>query len=283
MKLSNANADISVPDGSSEDSAFKRTTHLGVGAHQDDLEFMATHGILECFGKQDKWFTGVTCTDGAGSPRTGIYADCTDDNMKVIRQGEQKVAARIGRYSAVVQLMYSSKAIKDPKNSDPANDLVEIMKAAKPEAVYTHNPADKHATHVAVALNVIKAVRRLPKEERPKKIYGTELWRSLDWMPDKKKVVLDVGGRDHLVASLAGVHDSQIAGGKRYDLALMGRIKSNATYLDSHAVDVLENALYSMDLTPLAQDDTLDVTDYVLGLVDEFKSAVKDQIAALQG
>ena len=30
---------------------------------------MAYHGVAECFGRKDKWFTGVVVTNGAGSPR----------------------------------------------------------------------------------------------------------------------------------------------------------------------------------------------------------------------
>ena len=45
------------------------TTHLGVGAHQDDLEFMALHGILECYQRPDRWFSGIMVTDGRGSSR----------------------------------------------------------------------------------------------------------------------------------------------------------------------------------------------------------------------
>ena len=74
MELHNSSAEIYVADGSPVDAALARTTHLGVAAHQDDLEIMAYHGILECFGKPGKGFAGVTVTNGAGSPRDGLYA-----------------------------------------------------------------------------------------------------------------------------------------------------------------------------------------------------------------
>ena len=64
MKLHNPTADIFVPDGKPVSEALKRITHLGIGAHQDDLEFMCLHGILDCFQSDAKWFTGVTVTDG---------------------------------------------------------------------------------------------------------------------------------------------------------------------------------------------------------------------------
>ena len=50
------NASVFVPDGLAPDAALARTTHLGIGAHQDDLEFMALHGILACFQRSDRWF-----------------------------------------------------------------------------------------------------------------------------------------------------------------------------------------------------------------------------------
>ena len=63
MKFHNPAAEVFVPEGAPVDAALSRTTHLGIAAHQDDLEIMAYHGILECFGQPDKHFTGVTVTD----------------------------------------------------------------------------------------------------------------------------------------------------------------------------------------------------------------------------
>ena len=62
-------------------------------------------------------------------------------------------------------------------------------------------------------------------------------------MPDARKVVLDLSGRENLLSSLLGVYDSQISGGKRYDLATIGRYRSNATYLESHSVDTMNLAV----------------------------------------
>ena len=95
MKLSKPTADVFVPDGNDVAAALARTTHLGIGAHQDDLEFMAVHGILACFGQTDKSFTGVVCTDGAGSSRTGVYADYTDGQMKQVRMVSIHPAGRL--------------------------------------------------------------------------------------------------------------------------------------------------------------------------------------------
>ncbi|MFC1451887.1 PIG-L deacetylase family protein, partial [Verrucomicrobiota bacterium] len=246
-----------------------------------DQEIVMNHGILECFGREDLWFTGVTCTDGSGSARAGVYADYSDDDMKRVRLLEQRAAACVGRYSAVLQLGYASKQVKTPGDRGLVEDLDEILKAARPRVVYTHNPADKHATHVGVVLNVIRALRNLPAEERPDKVYGCEAWRGLDWMPDDKKVVLDLSGHENLLSALMGLFDSQIAGGKRYDAAALGRFRANATFLESHAVDTTELAAYAMDLTPLVTEPGLSIADYVAGFVEELGSGVRAQLDAL--
>ena len=51
------------------------------------------------------------------------------------------------------------------------------------------------------------------------------------------KIKMDVSMRPNISMALIGVHDSQISGGKRYDLATRGRYQSNATYQESHNVD----------------------------------------------
>ena len=106
---------IYIPDGIEKTKALQRTTHLCIAAHQDDTEFMAFSPIAECFGKKDKWFCGVVTCDGAGSPRNGLYADYTDEDMKSIRITEQKKAAAIGEYGAQILLGYSSAERKNQR------------------------------------------------------------------------------------------------------------------------------------------------------------------------
>jgi hypothetical protein len=57
-------AQLFVPDGLPAEQALSRTTHMAIGAHQDDLEIMAIDGILKCFQQAHKWFTGVVVTNG---------------------------------------------------------------------------------------------------------------------------------------------------------------------------------------------------------------------------
>ena len=274
MQFRNPSADIFIPDGKAPAEALARVTHLGVGAHQDDLEFMAFHGIQACFHSDVEWFGGVTCTNGSGSSRTGSYAKFSDEQMMAVRREEQRQAAIVGRYGAMLQLDYPSKIVKDPADARLKDDLKDILTAARPRVVYTHNPADKHDTHVAVVVPVLQAIRELPREQRPQAVYGCEVWRDLDWLPDAEKVVHDVCGHENLAAALNGIFDSQIAGGKRYDLAVIGRRRANATFFESHGVDESDALAFAMDLTPLAQDETLDVVDYVTGFIERFKADV---------
>jgi LmbE family N-acetylglucosaminyl deacetylase len=263
--------------------ALQRITHLGIGAHQDDLEFMAFHGILQCFARNDRWFGGVTCTNGAGSSRSGPYADFTDERMMAIRHQEQNTAAVIGGFAAMFQLGYPSSAVKSA--SDPAlkNELLEILYATRPEVVYTHNLADKHDTHIGVTIAALQAMREMPREQRPKQVIGCEVWRNLDWLADADKVLMDVSGRDNLAAALNGVFDSQIAGGKRYDLATLGRRAANATFFDSHSTDQATQLIFGLDLTPLVADETIDIADYTCGLITRFQEDVRNKLAARLG
>ncbi len=278
MKLIQPTADIYVPDGLESRQALSRTTHLAISAHQDDVEIMAAEPILTCFHQPDLWFGAVIMTDGRGSPRTGLYSSFSDDEMCAVRRKEQKKAAYVGEYSVLVQLNYPSIAVKDGRNLQPIEDLKTLLTSIQPRFIYTHNLADKHDTHVSTSLRVIEAIRGLPYEYRPEKLYGCEVWRSLDWLLDNDKVIFELTEHENLQTSLLGVFDSQITGGKRYDLASMGRRKGNATYFESHELDAATGISFGMDLTPLINDEMLPVEEFVLAKIDAFKQDVYDRI-----
>lgn len=281
MKLTNPGAQIYVPDGIAVDEGVARTTQMGISAHQDDLEIMSFQGILQCFGSKSDWYMGVVVTNGSGSPRDDLYADFSDEEMREVRKLEQKKAAFVGEYSAQALLDYPSSAVKDASNPAVVEELMRLIEAASPDIVYTHNLADKHDTHVGVSLRVIEAVRRLSPEARPKKLYGCEVWRGLDWMNDDDKVIFDVDAHENIAMAVLGVFDSQICGGKRYDLATMGRRKGYATYFASHGTDSTGQLAFSMDLTPLIDNPAMDVADYVNGYINRFAADVASRVAKM--
>jgi len=281
MKFHLNTAEIYIPDGEPAEKALSRTTHLCLAAHQDDIEIMAAQPIIECFQQKDKWFTGVVVTDGRGSPRNSIYENYSDDEMRLVRFKEQRKAAIVGEFAAQVMLDIPSKVIKDASRPEPVDDILEILRATKPKAIYTHNLADKHDTHVAVALRVIEALRKLSPAERPERIVGCEVWRALDWMVDSDKVTMDLSHHENLQFALLGVFDSQIVGGKRYDLASMGRRRANATYFESHGVDSTTGLSYAMDMTPLMNDASLLPVEFIREFIRRFENEVQERVGKL--
>ncbi len=274
----NIGAEIFIPDNKNVDEAIKRTTHMAIAAHQDDIEIMALDGILKCFGREENWFFGVVVTDGAGSPRNDLYVDYSDQDMQKVRKMEQKKAAYIGEYGAMALLNYTSSEVKSSDNEDLANELMEIIEKANPKVIYTHNLADKHDTHVGVVLKVIKAIRKLPENIRPEKLYACEVWRNLDWVNDDEKVLFDVSGHSNIASALVEVFDSQICGGKRYDLATAGRKLANATYSASHGTDSAKSLIYGMDLTPLINDLNIDINEFIQNYIKRFAEDVSERI-----
>ena len=277
MDLFNQNAQVMVPDHTDPKDALARTTMLCVAAHQDDTEIMAYHAIGECYGRQDEWFTSIIATDGAGSPRSGLYNEYTNEQMRALRATEQNNAAVVGGYSMQIQLGYTSGQVKDPDQQDLTGDLIKIISVCKPKVVLTHNLADRHATHVSTALRTIFALRNVPEEARPEKVYAMEVWRSLDWLEDQDKLIFDTSMHPNIANAVLGVFDSQICGGKRYDLAAIGRRRANATFLASHGVDRVEEAAYGMDITELMISDA-DPAEFIAKRIDAFKNDVLSKI-----
>ncbi|MCC6730374.1 MAG: PIG-L family deacetylase [Chthonomonadales bacterium] len=279
MRLTKPGAEVYAPDGAAAGAALARTTHMAIGAHQDDLEIMALEGILAGFGRPDHWFSGVVVTDGAGSARDDLYAAYTDEQMRAVRRVEQKKAAFVGEYGSAVFLDFTSAEVKDPARMEPVEDIRALVEEARPGVVYTHNLADKHPTHVSTALRVVRALRELPARSRPQRVVGCEVWRDLDWLVDEDKVVFRLDKHENIAVALVSVFDSQVVGGKRYDLATLGRRRAHATYHESHAIDVSQMVNFGMDLTPLVMDPGLSVEEYVMGYVDRFAASVRDLLA----
>ena len=275
--FSREEAVIFVPDKSPVETALRRTTHLGIGAHHDDLEIMAIDGILRCYESPQGHFTGVVVTDGAGSPRAGKFADYGPEQMKRCRAEEQKRAAELAKYSAQLMLGHPSAEVR-AKSARVIQDIAQILEATRPRVVYTHSPFDKHETHVAVVLRVLDALRSMPPERRPQLVYGVEVWRDLDWVPDSLRVVFDCSKHPQLQEDLLRVFESQVAGGKRYDLAALGRRRAHATYLDPHSVDRMQGAVFGVNLSELARDEGLDVAAWASDMIEAFKRDVMERI-----
>ena len=266
-----AGVDIFVPGGGDWREALGKVTHLGIGAHADDLEFMAFAGIEEC-RRGGGVFGGVTVTDGAGS--VGAV-----EGLVGLRRKEQREAAALGNYGVMIQLGRTSGEARTP--GAMRADLAEIFSLARPRMVYTHNPSDRHDTHVAVCLAVIEALRNADDGRGAVKVLGCEAWRDLDWLADGDRERLDCG-RDAVFAdNLNKVFRSQIDGGKRYDLAVVGRRRAQATFDDPRSADGAEMVTLAMDLTPLIADKNLAMRDFVEAKIGRFREDVMDRLERL--
>ena len=276
MNFKKSNATIYFPGKES----LEGVTDMCIAAHQDDIEIMAYGPISECYNSDARNFCGVVMTDGAGSPRAGEYSNYTNEQMKEVRIQEQNDAAKLGNYTAILQLGYASSEIKDGNNKDTVDELYDILCQVKPERLYTHNLADKHETHVAVVLRVIEAVRRMPEDIRPKEIVALEVWRNLDWLPDSEKVCVDTSKYPQLAEDLITVYRSQVVGGKSYDKAAIGRRCANATFFESHNTDEASSQSFGLDLMPLVKGEETP-SDFIISYIEKFKSEVENTIARL--
>jgi len=275
---------VFVPDGGDARAALARATHLGIGAHPDDVEWIGYAGIARAFGADDAHFVGCVVTDGAGSPRGGPYADASDAELVAIRHAEQRRAAIVGRYAAVVQLAHTSAATR-ADGAAVTDDLAALLRATRPASVFVHAPTDRHATHVAVCLRTLAALRRLDAEDdwRPERVLGVEGWGALDWLAPEDRVELDVSDRPHLFAALVGVHDSQLAGGKPYDRAMAARFRANATFAEPRAVDRCERLALAVDLGAAARSNGPSAAALVEGLCARARAALLARLDALGG
>ena len=281
MKFSKARADLFVPNGDNLESILTSTTHLGIGAHPDDLEIMAFPGICACRGETKSRFAGVVATDGTGSPRSGSSKELSADDLVKTRREEQKQAARLGGYAAILQLTHPSSEIRSPGRSALTSDLLQILKAAKPKVLYLHNPADRHETHVAVLLASLEALRKLPAADRPDEIFGCEVWGDLDWVPANQVVRLPCPAPADFGPSLLRVFRSQVDG-KRYDLAAAGRRRAQATFADAYTPDQAEEVVLALDLKPLVENSKLTLAEFVSSLTGAFQKQTLERIRRLE-
>ena len=280
MKFSQPSADLYAPGGKDPWAGLSSTTHLGIGAHADDLEILAFPGIAACVQHPKNRFSGIVVTDGAGAPRSGPFAQTSDVELIQLRRAEQRRAADLGHYASVIQLAHPSPAVRQSDRSAVIGDLVKIFEAAQPQTLYLHNPADRHETHIAVLLACIEALRQLPESSRPKEIYGCEVWGDLDWVPSSQVVRLPCPAPETLGTSLLDCFQSQIAGGKRYDRAALGRRYAQATFGNPNQPDSEQEIVLALDLRPLL-DTNLSLQNFLAPIFDLFRTQTLARIDKL--
>ena len=249
---------------------------LVIGAHQDDLEFMACSFIF------DKSFGGIVCTDGRSSVRGGEFAQYTDQEISNIRLQEQEQAAVIGEYDFISQYCFESKMLKEA--STKRNELVDRMSEdilrIKPRYLVTHNPFDRHATHRIVFKCVLQALANLKNDFVPEFFWGGELWGGLDWIPESHRRIRYISSeQEKAMRDLAEVFSSQISDAKNYANAVLGRKLSNATFLDPYSRDQESFCELFLCQNELIGERSIDLEQYCENILSSFKNrAVSEAI-----
>ena len=83
---------------------------------------------------------------------------------------------------------------------------------------------------------------------------------------------------EKLQKKLLNVFESQIAGGKEYTKASIGRRYQNATYYQSHSVDTYKMISYGIDYKPLIKNPNLSVKEFALSFVDDLKAEIEENL-----
>jgi LmbE family N-acetylglucosaminyl deacetylase len=216
----------------------------------------------------------VVASDGARAPRTGRFSALSNQELRDVRRAEQRAAARRGRYAMVAQLDYASPQVI-AGDAQLVDDLHRLLDATRPRVVYTHDPADRHATHAAICAATLAALRRLPAEYRPGRVYGCEVWRSLDWLAEPDLVRLDVSGQDDTWRALLACFPSQTEGARPYERGALGRAQANAVFSEARASGGSGGVWLAMDLTPLMRDEQLSLEEFVAERVARFAAEVE--------
>ncbi len=269
-----------VPSGEAPEDALRRGTHLGLVAHADDLEILGYHGILSAYRDSSQAFVGIVVSDGAGSVKSGPFADLDRAGLVEQRRKEQVRAADIGRYAAVTQLGHPSSELKQLDHRQIDDELFELLRLVRPRILYTHNLFDRHASHLAVTLRVLRVLRRLPESQRPERVLGVEVWGDLDWLPADARVELPVSGEPELEAELLAVFESQLSA-KRYDLATVGRRVAHATFAASDRADATDRLLLAVDLGPLLSAPDLEPLVFAERWIERYRAETSARLLAL--
>ncbi len=271
MKNLNQRASCYDPRDDSSTSAIQKTAFLGIGAHQDDLEFMCFDAILK--GLNGDGFSALILSDGSGSARNHSHQNLSPQEFSQLRNEEQKNAAKLASYKQLIQLNHPSSVIKE-RNASLIAEISDIIQASSPQVIYTHNPFDKHLSHVATLECVVSAILELAPQDRPKKLIGCEVWRSLDWLPQKRKLIFEIDAEAQIRDQLLECFPSQSGESKNYSKAVQGRRICNATFLDSYNKDQFLQVEYAIDLSEVISQKPVSLHNFSNRVLEEFKTEI---------
>jgi LmbE family N-acetylglucosaminyl deacetylase len=259
-------------------SALGQSRIVGIGAHSDDLDFMCLSAIEK--GRTadgQSTFFGMILSNGSGSKRGKAFESFSDSDFIELRRREQRESAGISGFTGVLQFSYPSAQVKRKSFAKLQTEVAALLAAAPVEAVFTHSPFDRHDTHRAVCFHVLSAIQSLPRARRPKKVIGCEVWRSLDWLPEKYRKIFPICTTEPQMRRLFSVYQSQILGAKNYVDAVIGRKRSHATFSESHERDAADFCEIGVDLSPVALGKR-SLNQFCDEVLQEFQKEIRQEL-----
>lgn len=199
-----------------------------VAAHQDDIEVCCVGTLLKYRQKGDVNITNVVISNG---DKGAQYDPKTPyEEIARIRNGEatQVAEALGGRYICMGQ---SDEYIRD--TDEARNQLVDILREAKADLVFTLPPVDYNTDHmvtsqIAFHSSMLAAVKTIFTDHDPlpdtPTVYYMDAIAGFEWQPTHYVDITDVWERK---CDLLRMHKSQMANSEQWaraDLVKFSRI-----------------------------------------------------------
>ncbi|MCJ8007840.1 bacillithiol biosynthesis deacetylase BshB2 [Lederbergia wuyishanensis] len=141
---------------------------LVVFPHPDDEAF-GVSGTISSYIKNGSPVTYACLTLGEMGRNLGNPPFATRESLPKIRKAELEAAAKSMGLTDLRMMGYRDKTLEFESDEKLANMVFELIEELNPSLVISFYPGySVHPDHEATGRAVVRAVRRLPKESRPK-------------------------------------------------------------------------------------------------------------------
>jgi N-acetylglucosamine malate deacetylase 2 len=145
----------------------KEQSVLVVFPHPDDEAF-GVSGTIATHVKNGTPVTYACLTLGEMGRNMGNPPFTNRENLPKIRKEELKEAARVLGIQDLRMLGYRDKTIEFEDEEKLANKMLEVIKEVSPSLIITFYPGySVHPDHDATGAAVVRAVEKIPADERP--------------------------------------------------------------------------------------------------------------------
>jgi LmbE family N-acetylglucosaminyl deacetylase len=169
---------------------------LFIYAHPDDETFGAAGTI--CLLRSEGWRVVLACATLGDKGKCGEPALCTPEELGALRERELRDAACVLDISGIHLLGYKDKELADAPPDEIRRMLVGLIRAEKPEAVFTFDPNgfNVHPDHVAISRFASDAVSAAADGRWYPELGEPHVVPSLLWTPSLPPWDLPANPRD---------------------------------------------------------------------------------------